>query len=43
MALGKIVYYNYAHKAVEYFSSINYPCPDQTNPADYFRGILSIE
>lgn len=43
MALGKIVFYNEARFAVDYFSSINYPCPEATNPADYFMGILSIE
>lgn len=43
MALGKIVYYNKAELSVDYFAGINYPCPDQTNPADYFMSILSIE
>lgn len=43
MALGKIVYYNKAELAVDYFAGINYPCPDQTNPADFFMTILSSE
>lgn len=43
MANGKIVYFNEAKLAVGYFSSINYVCPDESNPADFFMNILSIE
>lgn len=43
MALGKVVFFNQAHLAVDYFAGINFPCPDATNPADYLMGILSIE
>jgi ABC-type multidrug transport system ATPase subunit len=43
MAAGKIIYYNKASLAVDYFSSIGKPCPDMTNPADYFMSIMSVE
>ena len=43
MCLGKIIYFNEARFAVDYFTNINYPCPDATNPADYFMSIMSIE
>lgn len=29
--------------AVDYFASINYKCPELSNPADYFMSIMSIE
>jgi hypothetical protein len=43
MALGRIIYYNEASQAVDYFTSINYKSPDFMNPADFFMGIMSIE
>lgn len=43
MAQGHIIYQNDAHKAVSYFASIGYRCPDRTNPADYFMNMMSIE
>ena len=43
MAAGKIIYYNKASLAVDYFSGIGYPCPEMTNPADYFMSIMSVE
>jgi ABC-type multidrug transport system ATPase subunit len=43
LAQGKIVFYNQKDKAIPYFSSIGFPCPDLTNPADYFMSIMSIE
>lgn len=43
LSCGKILYFNEKDKAVEYFSSINFKCPDLTNPADYFMSIMSIE
>ena len=36
LARGKIIYYNEARLAVDYFSTINYKCPELSNPADYF-------
>lgn len=43
LARGKIIYFNQASVAVDYFSSIGYQCPELINPADYFMGIMSIE
>jgi ABC-type multidrug transport system ATPase subunit len=43
MCLGKIIYMNDSRFAVDYFTNINYPCPDQTNPADFFMSIMSRE
>lgn len=43
LARGKIIYFNEANLAVDYFKSIGYNCPDLTNPADYFMTIMSIE
>ena len=43
LARGKIIYYNEARLAVDYFSTINYKCPELSNPADYFMMIISIE
>jgi len=43
MAQGKIIYMNDASKAVDYFKSIGYVCPSQTNPADFFMNTMSIE
>ena len=43
MAKGKIIYFNDANKSVEYFNNLGRPCPELTNPADYFMTIMSIE
>ena len=43
LAKGKIIYYNEAHLAVNYFKSIGYKCPSLSNPADYFMAIMSLE
>lgn len=43
LAKGKIIYFNDANKSVDYFSKIGRPCPELTNPADYFMTIMSIE
>eukprot|EP01022_Parablepharisma_sp_SALTPOND_P003819 TRINITY_DN1157_c0_g1_i2.p2 TRINITY_DN1157_c0_g1~~TRINITY_DN1157_c0_g1_i2.p2 ORF type:complete len:314 (+),score=-2.62 TRINITY_DN1157_c0_g1_i2:1098-2039(+) len=34
---------NAADEAVRYFNSLNYVCPYDTNPAEYFMKILSVE
>ena len=36
LANGSVVYYGPANQAVNYFTSIGYPCPEFTNPSDYF-------
>lgn len=43
MAKGKIIYFNEARLAVDYFSGINFKCPELSNPSDYFMSIMSIE
>ena len=43
MAKGKIIYFNEARLAVDYFSSIGFGCPELSNPSDYFISIMSIE
>jgi len=43
LAKGRIIYFNHANKAVDYFAGINYKCPELSNPADYFMAIMSIE
>ena len=43
LSWGKVIYMNSAQKAVSYFSSIGYKCPEHTNPSDYFMNIMSVE
>ena len=43
IAQGKILYFNEAQLAVDYFGGIGYKCPDMTNPADFFMNIMSCE
>ena len=43
LARGKVIYFNEAGKAVEYFAKIDYKVPELCNPADYFMQIMSIE
>lgn len=43
LAKGKVIYFNQADRAVNYFQGIGYKCPELSNPADYFMSIMSIE
>ena len=43
MAKGEIIFFNEAKFAVDHFASINYKCPELSNPADYFMSIMSYE
>jgi len=43
LAKGKIIYFNEASRAVDYFSSINFTCPELSNPSDYFMSVMSVE
>ena len=38
---GRTMYYGDAEKAVDYFVSVGYTCPDAFNPADFFLDLLS--
>ena len=43
MAQGRIIYFNEARLSVDYFASIDYKCPELSNPADFFMSMMSIE
>ena len=43
MARGEIIFFNEAKYAVDHFASINFKCPELSNPADYFMSIMSFE
>lgn len=43
LAEGQIAYHGKASDAISFFSSINYPCPENYNPADHFIQILAEE
>lgn len=43
MSLGKIIYFNEARLAVNYFSELGFVCPKFSNPADYFMHMMSTE
>jgi len=43
LARGKILYFNYASKSVDYFGELGYLCPDTSNPCDYFMSMMSKE
>ena len=43
LAKGKVIYFNKASLAVDYFARINFKCPELSNPSDYFMSIMSIE
>mmetsp|Transcript_7124 Transcript_7124/g.15227 ORF Transcript_7124/g.15227 Transcript_7124/m.15227 type:complete len:853 (-) Transcript_7124:98-2656(-) len=38
---GKVVFMGSPADAISYFESIGYPCPDLTNPADFFMDVIS--
>lgn len=43
LARGKIIYFNKAALAVDYFASIGFGCPELSNPCDYFMSMMSVE
>ena len=43
LAQGKCLYFNDAKLSVDYFAKIGFQIPEQSNPADYFMSIMSIE
>lgn len=43
LAKGKIIYFNKAELAVDYFEKIGYVCPELSNPCDYFMSMMSKE
>lgn len=43
LARGKIIYFSFASKAVDFFAEKGYACPDTSNPCDYFMSMMSKE
>jgi ATP-binding cassette subfamily G (WHITE) protein 1 len=45
LAQGKIVYFNQASLAVDYFANLGkqYTCPAWNNPSDFFMDVLSLD
>jgi energy-coupling factor transporter ATP-binding protein EcfA2 len=43
LARGRVIFFNEARLAVNYFTKIDFKCPSLSNPADYFMMIMSIE
>jgi len=41
LAKGKVIFFNQASLAVDYFSGFGHACPELSNPADYFMSIMS--
>ena len=39
---GYVVYQGEARESAKYFESINYKCPKNSNPADFYMKVLSI-
>ena len=42
LANGRVVYSGDAQASVEYFNELGYPCPQYSNPTDYFMKLLRI-
>ena len=40
---GNIVYLGDSKKSIDYFEKIGFPCPDFTNPADFYMRITNPE
>eukprot|EP00188_Purpureofilum_apyrenoidigerum_P002320 Plantae.Rhodophyta-Purpureofilum_apyrenoidigerum.ctg24313.p1 GENE.Plantae.Rhodophyta-Purpureofilum_apyrenoidigerum.ctg24313~~Plantae.Rhodophyta-Purpureofilum_apyrenoidigerum.ctg24313.p1 ORF type:complete len:660 (-),score=140.77 Plantae.Rhodophyta-Purpureofilum_apyrenoidigerum.ctg24313:124-2103(-) len=40
---GRIMYFGNAADAVDYFSALNYRCPSNFNPADFFIDLISLD
>lgn len=43
LAKGKVIYFNDKAKVVDYFQTIGFECPKQSNPSDYLMQIMSKE
>lgn len=40
---GYVCYHGKASEAVSYFASLGFPCPEQTNPAEFLLDLLSVD
>ncbi|KAL8617303.1 hypothetical protein ACOMHN_061017 [Nucella lapillus] len=43
MSRGRVVYFGQAKDLVNYFTSLGYPCPQLTNPSDYYVDLTTID
>ena len=43
LSQGRVMYFGPAKDAVAYFSALNFHCPAQFNPADYFIDLISVD
>ena len=43
LSLGRAIYFGKAIAAVDYFSRVGFPCPEEFNPADHYLDVLSID
>ena len=41
LVAGEIVYQGLCSKAVDYYASLGYPCPDRSNPADHIMDVIA--
>jgi len=41
LVAGEITYQGLCSKAVDYYASIGYPCPDRSNPADHIMDVIA--
>eukprot|EP00013_Stygamoeba_regulata_P024380 CAMPEP_0177644642 /NCGR_PEP_ID=MMETSP0447-20121125/8799_1 /TAXON_ID=0 /ORGANISM="Stygamoeba regulata, Strain BSH-02190019" /LENGTH=1447 /DNA_ID=CAMNT_0019147021 /DNA_START=201 /DNA_END=4544 /DNA_ORIENTATION=+ len=42
MSQGKLCFFGDRDKALDYFESLGYRCPDTTNPADFFQELIDM-
>ena len=40
---GYVCYHGKASEAVSYFANLGYPCPEQTNPAEFLLDLVSVD
>mmetsp|Transcript_15706 Transcript_15706/g.64196 ORF Transcript_15706/g.64196 Transcript_15706/m.64196 type:complete len:181 (-) Transcript_15706:872-1414(-) len=43
LSKGRVMYFGPATDAVAYFSGLNYRCPSNFNPADFFIDLISVD
>ncbi|ESO86757.1 hypothetical protein LOTGIDRAFT_128489 [Lottia gigantea] len=43
LSVGQTVYYGETRTMVDYFTRLGYPCPELTNPSDYYMDLATID
>ncbi|XP_041352326.1 ATP-binding cassette sub-family G member 8-like isoform X2 [Gigantopelta aegis] len=43
MSKGQMVYFGEARNMVDYFNSLGFPCPELTNPCDYYVDLSTVD